>query len=147
MSGDYLIPYWWNNLYWKKTNPKIDKEKIDELNQDHEGKLKDVIKIMKFWNKKYNNSRFKSYHFECLIYYWFQEKCNISMSYIEIIWKILEYIYLNIENYWNIIDLPRFNYMYFYFSDNQKKLILNLLSEFYYTLQYWEECIVFYLKK
>lgn len=147
VSGDYLIPYWWNNLYWKKTNPKIDEEKIDELNKYYDKRLKGIIKIMKFWNKKYNNSRFKSYHLECLIYYCFQEKGNISMSYIELIWKILEYIYSNIKNYWNITDLPRFNYMYFYFADNQKKAILDLLSVFYGTLQYWEEYIVSYLKK
>lgn len=146
-SGDYLIPYWWNNLFWKKTNPKIDEEKIDELNKYYDKRLKGVIKIMKFWNKKYNNSRFKSYHLECLVYYWFQEKCNVSMSYIELIWNILKYIHFNIKNYWNIIDLPRFNYMYFNFSDNQKKTILGLLSEFYSTLQYWEEYIVSYLKK
>lgn len=145
-SGDYLIPYWWNNLFWKKTNPRIDKVKIDKLDKVYGWKLKDIIKILKYWNKKYNNSRFKSYHLECLIYYWFQAKCNICMSYIEIIWKILEYIHFNIE-YWNIRDLPSFNYMYFNVSDIQKSMILNSISNFYHTLQYWEEYVVSYLKK
>lgn len=146
-DGDFfLIPKWWNNIYWKRTNPTIDNEKINELNNFYDGKLKDIIKVLKYWNKKYNESRFKSYHLECLIYYGFQEKCNINMSYIELIQKVLEYIYDNLNKYQNIIDLPRFDYMYFDFSDNQKNMILKSIEAFYDTLKYWEENVVSYLK-
>ena len=68
------------------------------------------------------------------------------MSYIELIQKVLEYIYDNLNKYQNIIDLPRFDYMYFDFSDNQKNMILKSIEAFYDTLKYWEENVVSYLK-
>ena len=58
------------------------------------------------------------------------------MSYIELIQKVLEYIYDNLNKYQNIIDLPRFDYMYFDFSDNQKNMILKSIEAFYNKLKY-----------
>ena len=146
-DGDFfLIPKWWRDIFWKRTNPRIDNEKINELNNFYDGKLKDIIKVLKYWNKKYNEPRFKSYHLECLIYYGFQEKCNINMSYIELIQEVLEYISDNLKEYQNIIDLPCFDYMYFNFSHNQKNMILESIEIFDDKLKYWEEYVVAYLK-
>ncbi|HDH4816050.1 TPA: nucleotidyltransferase, partial [Staphylococcus aureus] len=45
----YLIPD--GNGYWKKTDPRIEKSIISELNQINGGKLLDIIRIIKYWNK------------------------------------------------------------------------------------------------
>lgn len=142
-----LIPKWWNNLYWKKTNPDIDKNKVNELDDIYDWKLKWVIKILKYWNK-YKNTwvKFKSYLLECLIYYSFKEKCLSTMSYEEILKNTLAYIYDNIDKHCNIYDIPRYEYMYYVLDDWQKKRIKDKLREFYGKLEDWEYTTVDYLK-
>ncbi|MDD3119815.1 MAG: hypothetical protein PHF46_00190 [Candidatus Gracilibacteria bacterium] len=145
-NEDYLlIPAGGNNLIWKKTNPKVDKEKIDELNSEnnYNGKLKGIIKIIKYWNKNKNTSKIKSYTLECLIYYAIQEKCNKDMLYIDLLKNVLDYIYDNIKSYCNIIDLPQYDCIQYYV--NKERINFKLL-EFYKNLNISEEHTINYLK-
>ncbi len=142
---DYnLIPKWWNNLYWKKTNPKKDQEIIQETDNLYNWKLKWIIKVMKYWNKNKNTSKkIKSYILECLIYYAFQKKCNKNMNYVELLKNTIEYIYNNIENYCNIIDLSWYDCMHYTVDKDRVKL---KLQDLYNKLSFWETKIIDYLK-
>lgn len=145
-NEDYkLIPKWWNNLYWKKTNPNIDIDKINELNNEsnYNGKLKWVIKIIKYWNKNKNTSKIKSYTLECLIFYAIQKKCNKNMGYVDLLKNILDYIYDNIESHCNIIDLPQYDYIHYSVNNDRIK---SKLVEFYTKLGDSEEQAIAYLK-
>ena len=45
----YLIPG--GDGSWKKTDPRMDRDRVREINQKREGKILNVIRIMKYWNK------------------------------------------------------------------------------------------------
>lgn len=36
----------------EKKDPRIDKERVTTINQKHDGKVLDIIRIMKYWNKR-----------------------------------------------------------------------------------------------
>lgn len=61
----YLIPDGYGN--WKKTDPRIDNEHTSSLNQKFNGKLLNIIRLIKFWNKRPLAPRISSYLLECLI--------------------------------------------------------------------------------
>jgi len=63
----YFIPFGAGNSMWRATNPKIDEETCTLLNQQHDGKLKPVIKLIKYWNQTKNNGQLRSYHIEVMV--------------------------------------------------------------------------------
>ena len=63
--GRYLIPDGYGN--WKLTDPRIDNQRISDLNQKHKGKLLDVIRLMKYWNNRAITYTIGSYLLECMI--------------------------------------------------------------------------------
>lgn len=67
----YYIPQGNNSDEWMTTNPKIDSEICDGLDQRHNNKFKSVVKIIKHWNDVHNSSRLQSYHLETVASYIF----------------------------------------------------------------------------
>lgn len=67
----YYIPQGGDNHGWMTTNPKIDAEICDTLDQRHDSKFKPVVKLLKHWNDIHNNSRLRSYHLETIAAYIF----------------------------------------------------------------------------
>ena len=61
----YLIPDGSGN--WKKTDPRIDNERTTELNQKHNGNLLNLIRLVKYWNKRKVTISINSYLLECMI--------------------------------------------------------------------------------
>ena len=85
----YLIPDGEGN--WKKSDPRIDRENIDKLNETQ----LNIIKLIKYWNKKKKITTMKSYILECMLLEYFNEiKNDISIYYM--FKKALKYIYENI---------------------------------------------------
>ena len=85
----YLIPDGDGN--WKKSDPRIDRENIDKLNETQ----LNIIKLIKYWNKKKKITTMKSYILECMLLEYFNEiKNDISIYYM--FKKALKYIYENI---------------------------------------------------
>lgn len=64
-TGLYLIPDGSGN--WKKTDPRIDNDRTTKINQNHQGKLLDIIRLMKYWNNRHITLRMGSYLLECMI--------------------------------------------------------------------------------
>ncbi|RGN05353.1 SMODS domain-containing nucleotidyltransferase [Segatella copri] len=64
-SDFYLIPDGKGN--WKKTDPRIDQQRITKINQTNNGQLLGLIRLMKYWKKKKWGNRISSYMFETMI--------------------------------------------------------------------------------
>ena len=65
-KGDfYLIPD--GNGNWKKTDPRIDNQRITTINQEHKGNLLALIRLVKYWNKRRVTYTIGSYILECMI--------------------------------------------------------------------------------
>lgn len=61
----YLIPDGAGN--WKKTDPRIDNERTTNINQKHNGKLLELIRLIKYWNNRRVTLKIGSYLLECMI--------------------------------------------------------------------------------
>ena len=87
----YLIPDGKGN--WKKTNPKIDKEKAANVNQKHNGHVLNVIRIVKYWNKRPTMPSMSSYLLETMILNYYDSKKDSASQYVDLeIAPVLQYI-------------------------------------------------------
>lgn len=89
----YLIPD--GDGHWKKTDPRLDRNRVFSTNTRHEGHVLNVIRIMKFWNKRPTMPSIPSYMFEnLLLNYYEQPSDNTASKFVDIeIPGLLEHIY------------------------------------------------------
>jgi hypothetical protein len=64
-SDFYLIPDGTGN--WKKADPRIDQGRITRINQKHNGKILNIIRVMKYWNARATMPTMSSYLLENII--------------------------------------------------------------------------------
>jgi predicted nucleotidyltransferase len=83
----YLIPD--GSGEWKATNPIVDQNRITEINQKHDGKILQLIRTLKYWNKYAKMPTIPSYLFE-----------NMVLNYFDSKDKIEDYIDYNIKYFW-----------------------------------------------
>lgn len=92
---------------WKKTDPRIDRYRVTEVNQAHNGNVLNVIRLMKFWNKRQTMPSMGSYLLENMILDFYSinryTKASIYMD-LEIP-NLLKYIHNNI---FNSVNDPKF---------------------------------------
>lgn len=86
-TGYYLIPN--GNGGWKATDPRIDQKKVTDVNQKHSGSILQIIRTLKYWNRRAKIPTIPSYLFENLILNYFNSENEIS-----------DYIDVNIINFW-----------------------------------------------
>lgn len=87
----YLIPDGKGN--WKKTDPRIDKERAETINQNHNGHLLNVIRIIKYWNKRPTMPSMSSYLLETIIFNYYESRFEKASEYVDIeIPKVLEHL-------------------------------------------------------
>ena len=95
LNGDtrYLIPD--GNGNWKKTDPRIEKNIISDLNQINDGKLLDVVRIIKYWNRNSSAPTMPTYLLEVIILNYYRNNMfNKVNQYINLeIPNILDYIH------------------------------------------------------
>ncbi|MDC5475267.1 nucleotidyltransferase [Acinetobacter baumannii] len=82
----YLIPNRIGN--WKKTNPKIDRDRLIKVNQKQAGRVLNIIRILKYW-KQEKKVNIGSYLLEAMILYYYE---NLPDNYCS------EYVDLELEN-------------------------------------------------
>ncbi|MDG5434983.1 nucleotidyltransferase [Staphylococcus aureus] len=109
----YLIPD--GNGYWKKTDPRIEKSIISELNQINGGKLLDIIRIIKYWNKNSIAPTMPSYLLEIIILNYYLDNN-----------KLKQHISTEISNILNFIKKEIYNMI---FSPDNPKVDINILSQ------------------
>jgi len=66
---------------WRITNPKIDKRVSDTLDKIHGGRLKPIIKLLKYWNEHKNEMLLSSYHVEVMAWYIFGNDSSLTKDY------------------------------------------------------------------
>ena len=75
-TGIYLIPD--GNGNWKPTDPRIDQARITEANQNKAGKLLQLIRTLKYWNRKNSSYTIGSYLFENLVINFANSKADLD---------------------------------------------------------------------
>lgn len=90
----YLIPN--GNGDWKKTDPAIDRDHIIQTNQSHDGKVLELIRLAKKWNKVKNAHTMPSYLLETMIINYCDSVSDLN-KFIDVRFKnVLKYIEENI---------------------------------------------------
>lgn len=90
-AGFYLIPD--GNGNWKATNPKLDQAYITQLNKNQKVSVHQLIRTLKYWNKRVNKSLIGSYLFE-----------NFILNFVENSNELSPYIDVNIINFWDYLQ-------------------------------------------
>lgn len=100
----YLIPDGAGN--WKKTDPRIDGQRISSINQTLDGNVLNVIRVMKYWNRRPTMPAMGSYSLECLIldYYASRNSCSkyIDIEVTDMLGHLTSAIYNTIKDPKNI---------------------------------------------
>ncbi|KAA9807688.1 nucleotidyltransferase, partial [Escherichia coli] len=77
----YLIPD--GNGHWKKTDPRIDKNRTTDINVKHDGNMLNVIRIVKYWQKRKTMPTMSSYLLETILLNYYDNKSYCS-PYVDI---------------------------------------------------------------
>src|SRR5690606_1391003 len=73
-SGVYLIPSG-DGDYWMQTDPRKDQTLATEVNQQHNGKVLEIIRLMKYWNKQDRKPSIpSSYLLEVMLLYFYKSR-------------------------------------------------------------------------
>jgi hypothetical protein len=89
----YLIPD--GNGKWKKTDPRMDRDRVSTINPNNNGKVLNAIRLMKYWNKRPTMPSMPSYLIENMVLDYYET--NQAGNYIDYEIKyLLKYIKDNI---------------------------------------------------
>jgi len=100
----YLIPDGEGN--WKATDPRIDQDRVSTINQKHNGKVLQIIRTLKYWDRRASMPAIPSYLFE-----------NIVLNFFEQLNEVSDYIVFSLRDFWyylknaicsNVMDPKRF---------------------------------------
>lgn len=91
----YLIPD--GQGHWKKTDPRIDRNRVTNINQRHDGNVLNVIRLMKYWNKRPTMPSMSSYLIENIILDFYSTQYTKASRYVDLeVPKVLKYIQTSI---------------------------------------------------
>lgn len=90
----YLIPD--GNGNWKKTDPRRDRNRLTNINQNHDGNVLNAIRIMKYWNKRRSMPSMSSYLLETMILDYYESAKATQWVDVEVK-ALLKYIRDNIS--------------------------------------------------
>jgi hypothetical protein len=101
----YLIPDGQGN--WKKTDPRLDRERVIIVNNKHDGHVLNVIRAIKYWNKRPTMPTISSYLLENIILDYYESIETKASEFVDLeIFPLFNYIsnkvYLNIKDPKNI---------------------------------------------
>jgi hypothetical protein len=74
---------------WKASDPRIDQDRITTINQKYNGQVLQLIRTLKYWNRRAAMTTIPSYLFETIV-----------LNFIEGREKLSEYIDVNLINFW-----------------------------------------------
>nr|WP_302705981.1 hypothetical protein [uncultured Dialister sp.] len=74
----YLIPN--GDGHWEKTDPRKDRDTVTETNQGNDGRLLELIRLVKIWNRKSSVVTIPSYVLETLIVSFGQKNMPITLD-------------------------------------------------------------------
>lgn len=113
----YLIPDGKGN--WRKTDPTLDKSRVSRVNQTRDGNVLNVIRIMKYWNRRPTMASMSSYLVENMILDFYENnECSqwVDWEVRKILLHIKDRIYLPVYdpkgiqgNINNLSDVQKFS--------------------------------------
>jgi len=87
----YIIPNGQGG--WMKTDPRIDRDRISQINQYHSGHVLDIIRVLKYWNRRPTMPSASSYLLECIILDHFEALRSEASQWVDVeIASVLQYI-------------------------------------------------------
>ncbi|ELP5177933.1 nucleotidyltransferase [Clostridium perfringens] len=126
----YIIPD--GKGYWKKTDPRIDRDNITTLNQSLGGNLLNVIRLIKYWNREKSIGINSSYLLETMIINFYSKSDSSCGTYLDIEFvSVLSYLKSAILN--DVQDLKGIQGNINYY-DFLERLSLSSSIEKYYDL-------------
>lgn len=112
-TGLYLIPDGVGN--WKATDPRIDQNLVTETNQAYNGRLLQLIRILKYWNRHNSSFTIGSYLFEQIVINFVKGKAELS-----------EWIDFNIRDFFSYLSI------HIYYAVNDPKGIQGNMNDLTY---------------
>lgn len=91
----YLIPNGRGN--WKKTAPNIDRDRVTKTNQAKDGRVLELVRLCKKWNKANNTKTLPSYLLETIIINFAENQGSLDENLRIRFRDALKYIALNIK--------------------------------------------------
>jgi hypothetical protein len=95
----YVIPN--GKGHWKFTNPRIEQERLTQINQKHDGKVLDTIRLIKYWNRRGKMPTMPSYVLETMTLDFFDSVSTTSDWIEQRFYEVMCYIK---DNIWNPIN-------------------------------------------
>lgn len=130
----YLIPNGEGD--WKKTNPRLDRDRISYINQACNKKVLEVIRLFKYWNKNSITTPLESYLLETMISNYYQKKIaesfpkSFNPSSIDI--EFREVLYdVSTSILFDVYDPKEIQGNINYFNIDQRKKLNGLLLDIY----------------
>ena len=74
----YLIPN--GNGQWKKTNPKLEQERVSNLNQKFNNVVLSTIRLVKYWNRRGQMPNITSYVLETMVLDYFDQTSHVFLN-------------------------------------------------------------------
>jgi hypothetical protein len=91
----YVIPD--GSGHWMKTDPRIDKDRTESINQKHGGHLWNVMRLIKFWNKRRSVTTMPSYLIECMVLGFYENQWTQASARPEVeVLRVLQHIALSV---------------------------------------------------
>jgi len=87
----YIIPD--GNGHWMKTDPRIDQERTTTVNQLHDGNVLNIIRSIKYWNRRPTMPTMPSYLLESLILNYYANRTDKASSFVDLeVGRVLTYL-------------------------------------------------------
>lgn len=86
----YLIPD--GQSGWKATDPKIDQQRVSDINEKFEGRVLQLIRTLKYWNNRAFMTTIPSYLLE-----------NLVLNFVEGRNSLSEFLDVNLIYFWNYL--------------------------------------------
>ncbi|SHG37509.1 hypothetical protein SAMN05444008_1301, partial [Cnuella takakiae] len=92
----YLIPD--GNGNWKKTDPRVDRDFVASLNQRHDGNLLNIIRAVKYWQRRPTMPTMQSYLLETMLLHAYNNTSGKASQFIDMnLSGVFSYISQNIH--------------------------------------------------
>lgn len=86
----YVIPN--GQGHWKKTDPRLDRDRVSRVNQAHDQNVLNVIRALKYWNRRPTMPSVGSYLLECMLVDHYEARSEKALTIQWEVYKALEHV-------------------------------------------------------